>query len=51
MAFAWLLRHPGRPIPVAGSRRIDAMREAVAALEVRLDVQDWTEIWSAATGH
>lgn len=50
-AFAWLLRHPSRPIPVAGSRRIEAMREAVASLDVTLDVQDWTEIWSAATGH
>jgi len=51
MAFAWLLRHPSRPIPVAGSRRIEAMREAVAARDVTLDAQDWTEIWSAATGH
>lgn len=49
-AFAWLLRHPSRPVPVAGSRRIDAMREAVAALDVQLDAQDWTEIWSAAAG-
>ncbi len=51
MAFAWLLRHPSRPVPVAGSRRIDAMQEAVAALSVTLDAQDWTEIWSAASGH
>jgi predicted oxidoreductase len=51
MAFAWLLRHPSRPVPVAGSRRIDAMHEAVAALSVTLDPQDWTEIWSAASGH
>jgi predicted oxidoreductase len=51
IAFAWLLRHPSRPIPVAGSRRIDAMREAVAALDVRLDVQEWTEIWMAGSGH
>jgi predicted oxidoreductase len=51
MAFAWLLRHPSRPVPVAGSRRIDAMQEAVAALSVTLDPQDWTAIWSAASGH
>ena len=51
MAFAWLLRHPSRPIPVAGSRRIEAMREAVAALDVKLDAQDWTEIWAAGSGH
>jgi predicted oxidoreductase len=50
IAFAWLLRHPSRPIPVAGSRRIEAMREAVAALDVALDAQDWTEIWSAGSG-
>jgi len=51
IAFAWLLRHPSRPVPVAGSRRIDAMREAVAALHVTLDAQDWTEIWAAGLGH
>lgn len=51
MAFTWLLRHPSRPIPVAGSRRIDAMREATAALDVVLDAQDWTEIWQAGSGH
>lgn len=50
-AFAWLLRHPSRPIPVAGSRRIEAMAEAVAALSLSLDAQEWTQIWSAATGH
>ena len=51
IAFAWLLRHPSRPIPVAGSRRIGAMAEAVAALDVVLDAQDWTEIWAAGSGH
>jgi predicted oxidoreductase len=51
IAFAWLLRHPSRPIPVAGSRRIEAMREAVGALEVQLDAQEWTEIWAAGSGH
>ncbi len=50
VAFAWLLRHPSRPIPVAGSRRIEAMREAVDALDLSLDVQDWTAIWSAGSG-
>ncbi len=50
-AFAWLLRHPSRTIPVAGSRRIEAMREAVAALDVTLDAQDWTVIWQAGSGH
>lgn len=51
VAFAWLLRHPSRPIPVAGSRRIEAMRDAVSALDLQLNVQEWTEIWMAGSGH
>ncbi|QTN24218.1 aldo/keto reductase [Rhizobacter sp. AJA081-3] len=51
VAFAWLLRHPSRPLPVAGSRRIDTLREAVAAVSLTLDAQGWTEVWQAAAGH
>lgn len=51
VAFAWLLRHPSRPLPVAGSRRIEALHDAVAALRLTLDAQDWTEIWQAGAGH
>ena len=50
IAFAWLLRLPCHPHPIAGSRRIEAMAEAVAATRISLDVQEWTEILVAATG-
>lgn len=50
IAFAWLMRLPSRPVPVAGSRRIESLREAVDALRVTLDAQDWTEVWQAAAG-
>jgi predicted oxidoreductase len=36
---------------VAGSRRIAALGEAVAALQIALDAQDWADIWQAAAGH
>jgi predicted oxidoreductase len=51
VAYAWLLRHPSRPIPISGSRRIDALAMAVAALEVMLDEQEWFEVLEAATGN
>jgi predicted oxidoreductase len=51
VAFAWLLRHPSRPLPVAGSRRIEALREAVEAHALPLSRDDWTAVWQAATGH
>jgi predicted oxidoreductase len=50
IAFAWLLRHPSRPVPVAGSRRLSAMQEATAALALTLDAQEWTAIWEAGRG-
>ena len=50
VAYAWLLRHPSRPIPVTGSLRIEALDEALAALALRLDAPTWHEIWSAGEG-
>lgn len=50
IAFAWLLRHPSRPLPVAGSGRIQALQEAVAALPIRLSAEDWYRIWEASMG-
>ena len=50
LVYAWLLRHPARLIPLTGSRRLDAMREAVAALDVEIDAQAWYEIWVAGNG-
>jgi predicted oxidoreductase len=51
VAFAWILRHPSRPHPITGSHRLAAIADAVAATTLRLDVQEWTEILVAATGH
>lgn len=50
MAYAWLLRHPSRPWPVTGSGRLQALREAVAALEVHLSAEDWYRVWQASMG-
>lgn len=51
VAYAWLLRHPSRPVPVAGSRRPEALQQALAALTLSLDAQTWYEIWQAGAGH
>lgn len=50
LAFAWVLRHPSHPQPITGSRRIDRLREAVAALDVKLDTEDWYAILIASRG-
>lgn len=51
VAYAWIMRHPSRPLPIAGSSRVEAMREAVAALDLRLPAEDWYRVWQASTGH
>lgn len=51
VAYAWLLRLPSRPVPVAGSSRVAAIAEAVGALSLHLDREQWTQIWVAAAGH
>lgn len=51
LAYAWILRHPSRPHPITGSGRLDGLREAVAALDVMLDAEDWYAIWAAGKGH
>lgn len=49
-AYAWILRHPSRPIPITGSRRTEALAEAVAALNVRLTSEQWWGVWQASMG-
>ncbi len=51
MAYAWILRHPSRPVPITGSRRIAALRDAIAALDIRLPTEDWYRVLEASTGH
>jgi predicted oxidoreductase len=51
IAYAWLLRHPSQPVPIVGSRRLDALREAIAALGVVLTSEEWYRVWEAGAGH
>jgi predicted oxidoreductase len=51
VAYAWILRHPSRPIPVTGTGRLQGLTEAVAALDVQLSAADWYRVWQASIGH
>ena len=50
-AYAWVLRHPSRPVPIVGSHRLAALDEALAALDWRMDAETWWSVWIANTGH
>jgi predicted oxidoreductase len=50
IAYAWLLRHPSQPRPIVGSRRTEALDEALAACDLALDAEHWHALWSAGEG-
>lgn len=51
VAYAWAMRHPSRPRVIVGSRRLASMREALAAVTLGLDREDWYALWAAGAGH
>jgi predicted oxidoreductase len=50
IAYAWIFRLPSRPIAIAGTRRIEGVRDAVRALDIELTREEWFAIWEAARG-
>ncbi|WP_274571170.1 aldo/keto reductase family oxidoreductase [Neisseria leonii] len=51
LAYAWLLNHPAGIMPVVGSGKIEHIRNAVDALNIRFSEAEWIKLYSAAIGH
>ncbi|MDX2209279.1 MAG: aldo/keto reductase [Sphingopyxis sp.] len=49
-AFAWVMAHPARPIPIIGSQNAGRIREAATATQVRWTRTDWYNVLVAARG-
>ena len=50
VAYAWIMAHPARPIPLIGSQDPARIREARGAFAVRLTRTEWYRILVAARG-
>jgi predicted oxidoreductase len=50
VAYAWIMAHPSRAIPIVGSQDPSRIREAADALRVRLSRQDWYDVLVASRG-
>ena len=51
LAYAWILAHPSRPIPVIGTNRMERIESAAASARLALEREDWYALWVAAHGH
>jgi aryl-alcohol dehydrogenase-like predicted oxidoreductase len=50
VAYAWIMAHPARPVPLIGSQSPARIREARGAYAVHLTREDWYRILVAARG-
>jgi len=48
VALAWLLRHPGRILPIIGATRTEHILESCAADRIELSEEEWYALFEAA---
>ena len=51
LAYAWILAHPSRPIPMIGTNKIERIESAAASAGLTLEREDWYALWVAVHGH
>jgi aryl-alcohol dehydrogenase-like predicted oxidoreductase len=50
VAYAWVMAHPSRPVPLIGSQNPARIREAAAAFSVHIQRDEWYQVLAAARG-
>jgi predicted oxidoreductase len=50
IAYAWIMSHPAKPIPIVGSQRPERIAASVEALTVNLSRAEWYAVLAAARG-
>lgn len=51
LAYAWILAHPSKPLPIIGTNRLDRLRLTAKSADIQLEREDWYGLWQAAKGH
>ena len=49
--LSWILKHPAKVIPVAGTVNIARIQSLMKAVELELDQLDWFAIWTESMGN
>lgn len=51
VVFAWILKHPSKPVGLIGSGKIERVKETAGALNLKMNREQWYRIWTASKGH
>jgi predicted oxidoreductase len=49
--LSWILRHPAKVIPIAGTVNVARIQALMKAVELQLDKEDWFAIWTESMGN
>lgn len=49
--LSWILKHPAKVIPIAGTVNVARIQSLMKAVELELDKEDWFAIWSGSMGN
>ncbi|OXB23229.1 aldo/keto reductase [Flavobacterium tructae] len=50
LLLAWILKHPAKVIPIAGTVNIARIQSLMKAVELEMDKEDWFAIWTESMG-
>ena len=48
--LSWILRHPAKVIPIAGTVNVARIQSLMKAVDLQLEKEDWFAIWVESTG-
>ena len=48
--LSWVLKHPAKVIPIAGTVNVARIQSLMKAVELKLEKEDWFAIWSESMG-
>ncbi len=48
LAFAWILRHPAKMMPVTGTTNLQRLEDCIKGADVKITREEWYEIYKAA---
>lgn len=51
LIYSWILKHPAGIVPIVGSGKIQRIEQAVQALDIKLSLEQWFEIFESSLGH
>lgn len=50
VVYAWLLNHPARISPIVGTGKIERIKHAIDAMDVKMSLEQWYKVYIASTG-